>query len=383
MPTTYKLFVPRKVEEKIRYLIRKFPSTEWSGVLFYTHAGKFEDGSLEIYCEDIYPMDLGTGTFTDFKMDETVVGYIAENIELFGCETGLCHSHHSLGAFLSGTDLNTIRTEGNDTNCFVSLVVDTKGTYVAALTRKVQRKTEVVTKSLGSSYEFFGEGEIKTDEDPMSESTQIIDKEVIEYFMLDVEIEHVDNPLAYLDTRFDEIEAKKKTNTSVNILPWSKDKPKLTTTPAPKYLSEDYTFDEYLYKKEPTLFTEEEMGEVKNVDWEPDENIIHKLVCQMVTCSLIVDADKLDLMQWIVRHMVNKYDKIFDGTDGQFAEWKEFIVEFQINQYDRFDMPDEMFDDYDAFQSKIASAMYDKLSTYPTNLYLEQYKKVLTRYIYE
>jgi hypothetical protein len=88
-------------------------------------------------------------------------------------------------------------------------------------------------------------------------------------------------------------------------------------------------------------------------------------------------------MQWIVRHMVNKYDKIFDGTDGQFAEWKEFIVEFQINQYDGFDIPDEMLDDYDAFQSKIAFAMYDKLSTYPTNLYLEQYKKVLTRYIYE
>ena len=95
--TTYKLIVPQKVEEKIRYLIRKFPSTEWSGVLFYTHTGKFEDGSLEIHCQDIYPMDLGTGTFTDFKMDESVIGYIAENIDLFGCEMGLVHSHHTMG----------------------------------------------------------------------------------------------------------------------------------------------------------------------------------------------------------------------------------------------------------------------------------------------
>jgi hypothetical protein len=156
-------------------------------------------------------MDLGTGTFTDFKMDESVVGYIAENIDLFGCDMGLVHSHHSLGAFISGTDSNTIRTEGNDTNCFVSLVVDTKGTYVAALTRKVQTKLKVTTEDLGTSYEFFGEGSktVQDEKGPIQQDYK--DDCFIEYFMLDVEIEHVDNPLAYLDTRFDEIqEAKKK-----------------------------------------------------------------------------------------------------------------------------------------------------------------------------
>lgn len=388
MPTTYKLFVPRKVEEKIRYLIRKFPSTEWSGVLFYKHTGNFEDGTLELYCEDIYPMDLGSSTFTDFKMDENVIGYVAENIELFNCETGILHSHHTMGAFFSGTDLDTLRSEGNDTNCFLSLIVDTRGTYVAAITRKVKEKKEITTHYYGKSYEFFGDGEVKIEPPYQAPNVgqKYIDVEAIEYFMLDVDVEKVDNPLSYLDKRFDEIEAKKKSNVPDKVLSWmdGTGKTVLTTTPAPKYIGKEYTFDDYLHKKkEPALFTEEEMGEVKDVDWEPDENIIHKLVCQMVTCSLIVDADKLDLKQWIVRHMVNKYDKIFGGTDGQFAEWKEFIVEFQINQYDGFDMPDEMFDDYDALQSKIASAMYDKLDTYTTNEYLEQYKGVLTRYIYE
>lgn len=90
------MYVPRKVEEKIRYLCRKFPNLEWSGVLFTRHSGNFEDGTLEIYCEDIYPMDLGSPGFTQFKMDETVAAYIAENIELFDCDVQLIHSHNNM-----------------------------------------------------------------------------------------------------------------------------------------------------------------------------------------------------------------------------------------------------------------------------------------------
>ena len=89
--TTYKLLVPRKVEEKIRYLLRKFPSTEWSGVLFYNFEGSFENNDLKIICEDIYPMDLGDDTYTNFNMNEEVAAYIAENIELFDCQLGLVH----------------------------------------------------------------------------------------------------------------------------------------------------------------------------------------------------------------------------------------------------------------------------------------------------
>ena len=71
--STYRLFVPKKVEEKIRYLIRKFPNTEWSGVLFIKHTGSFEEGNLVITCEDLYPMDLGTTGWTEFKMNEVKV----------------------------------------------------------------------------------------------------------------------------------------------------------------------------------------------------------------------------------------------------------------------------------------------------------------------
>ncbi len=87
----YKLIVPENVEKKIRYLLRKFPSTEWSGVLFVTHEGSFENNDLVITCKDIYPMDLGNATFTEFTMNEDVTAYMSENIELFDCDLQLVH----------------------------------------------------------------------------------------------------------------------------------------------------------------------------------------------------------------------------------------------------------------------------------------------------
>lgn len=83
--------VPQKVEAKIRHLIDKFPHTEWSGILFYTYSGNFEDKSLTITCEDILLMDIGTAGWTDFHMTPDVAAYIAQNPELFTAEIGLVH----------------------------------------------------------------------------------------------------------------------------------------------------------------------------------------------------------------------------------------------------------------------------------------------------
>ena len=411
--TTYKLKVPRKVEEKIRYLCRKFPTLEWSGILFTSYEGNFEDGSLVITCQDLYPMDLGTSTYTDFKMDETVAGYIAENINLFGCDMNLIHSHNQMSCFFSGTDTSTLRSEGNDQNCFVSLIVNNAGTYCAAITRKVQTKLKITTEDLGTSYEFFGEGSktVQDEKGPIQQDYK--DNSFIEYFMLDVEIEQVDNPLAYLDTRFDEIqEAKKKrvpvTSTTINPpvikasedgnhSPWIPSGKKNLFPPSTSEVlkrggfgndfDEDYSFREWQNRqnqhKEPTLFSDDKMAEMIDTSgWEPDPTIIHRLVCQMITCSLIV-SDNIDLKQWITRWMDKKYEELFSQIPSQFEEWSEFIVEFQINQYIDSDTPDEVFEDMNMYQSKIAKAMYDELYPYSENDYVSSYMEILTRYTYE
>lgn len=296
-------------------------------------------------------------------------------------------SHHSLGAFISGQDSKTLQIEGNDTNCFVSLIVDTKGTYVAAVTRKMQKKTEVVTKSLGTSYEFFGEGEIKTGEDAMSESTKVVDSEVIEYFMLDVEVEHVDNPLESLDARFEEIEAKKKAEKPVKVYVPEKAEEKPFVKPGYDF-DGDKDFYEWLHSerkkdsiKEEELFTEAEMMDVDPSDWQPNEKIIKQLVNQLVTSSLIVNSS-IDLKQWITRHMVNKYSEIFNDNT-EFELWADYMTEFIIHHYPLGEVPYTMCENDDILYSRIASAMADELGEYPSNSFLDHYINTLSSYIYE
>ena len=381
---TYKLIVPRKVEEKIRYLCRKFPTLEWSGVLFTTHEGNFEDGNLVITCQDIYPMDLGSPGFTQFKMDETVSAYIAENIELFDCDVQLVHSHNQMQCWFSGQDQATLREEGNDRNCFVSLIVNNAGTYCAAITRKLSLTKKVTVETSGVFYEFFGEGK-KALTIGASPVENVSEETAIQYFMLDVEVEKVENPLEYLDTRFDEIEAKKKAaappkvNQKIEKFPYIE-----------RPVDEDEAFFDWIHKDKPTvespkqasLWDKDEMDEMIDVSgWNPDPTIIHHLCCQMVTSSLIVNSD-IDLKQWIVRHMEKKYKEIFEDME-EFERWADSMIEFILNHYNDPDVPAQLYDDWDYYMAKIAGAIIDELSEYPSNDYIDEYIAQLTKRGYE
>lgn len=367
-------------------------------MLFYTHTGSFEENNLEIHCEDIFPMDLGSGTFTSFTTDETVVAYIAENIDLFSCDMGLVHSHHSLGAFISGTDRDTIQSKGNDTNCFVSLIVDTRGTYVAAITRKIQTKKKIITEDLGTSYEFFGEGSVKMQDGKGLVEGKNTEESFIEYFMLDVQIEQVDNPLSYLDTRFEEIQANKQKfskvhgsspiNNSPVILPKSIHGVNLGEKSGGISISEDTEFNDWLHKRqntyEQTLFSEEEMNSmIDTSEWQPDPTIIHYLAAQLVTCSLIVNKD-IDLKQWIVKHMEKKYDELFVSTSNvEFETWADNYIEFISNHYNDPAVPTEVYDDWDTYMSRINEALAEELGEYPGNPYLDYYIDLLLNKVYE
>lgn len=374
--STYKLIIPEKVEEKIRYLLRKFPSTEWSGVLFTTHEGNFEDNNLVITCQDIYPMDLGNATFTQFQMSEDVASYMAENIELFDCDLQLVHSHHVMSTSPSGTDLNTLRTEGNDRNCFVSLIVNNAGTYYAAVTRKVTSKSQITITNLDCSYEFFGEGKVKV---PMeAQEAEMRESTVIEYFDLDIERHTISNPLEYLDTRFAEILRKKESQIKYNT----------PSTPLTNTDFHDWLHKDNSIKSEPYLFDATTMKSLEytrtdnhdipsgQFNFIPNQKLIHKAVVRMVLCSFIINPDKVDLRQWVKIHMKKKYEEIFhiDSSNNleEFNEWKDFIVSYSLDYYEELSQIDP--NHWEDATFAIIEAMLEELGEFRgANPYIDSY----------
>lgn len=366
--------------------------------MFYTHQGSFENNDLTITCEDIYPMDLGNATYTEFSMSEDVAAYMAENIELFDCNTALCHSHHTMSSQFSGTDMQTLQTEGNDTNCFVSLIVNTAGSYSAKITRKVQTKSEVTIKKLGTSYEFFGEG-TKEPSHNDEETTKVIDKEVIEYFDLEVERHEVPNTLAYLDTRFEEIEEKKETEKKKEYIAKSNNS---SFNGGSFWDYRDQLKDMYTIKegelfpqKENTLTPKDkEKLQELNKDWQPNPKDIHAAVVHILTCNLILNPEKIDLKQWVKRHMENVYKKIFgehslyeceNKACGAFSEWRDFIIQYTIDYFNYDDVPDAFMDrDFNLIQSRVAQAVIDEILEFvDVNPYIKSYYEALSLQVVE
>lgn len=149
---TYKMVIPEKVEDKIRFLCDKIHEVEWSGTLFYKVEGTFENDDLVVTCVDLYLMDIGSAAYTEFNMSPDVISYMADTPELLDCKTGLIHSHNNMSTFFSGTDTSTLQEEGTDRNHFVSLIVNNEGTYTAGITQKVTYEKDINETASSSTY---------------------------------------------------------------------------------------------------------------------------------------------------------------------------------------------------------------------------------------
>lgn len=299
----------------------------------------------------------------------------------------------NIKAFFSGQDVKMIQQEGNDTNCFVSLVVDTRGQYVAIVTRKIQTKSEVTVKNLGKSYEFFGEGSKEITHDG-TETTKVIEKEVIEYFDLEVERHEVPNTLGYLDDRFNEI-AKKKSA--------AKEERFMFPPQGQIEVDKEQNFLDFLHNKKaeerdlfeennPTITKEDKEMLNEVLDWHPDENKIRIAALHIITCNFILNPEKVDLKQWVARHMMKMYERIFGKYTQQslefsrccaFTEWKDFIVQWTIDYFEDDTAPDDLFDEGDIYTSKVAEALYDEISQYSgnNNFYIDSYLEAIEQYI--
>ena len=74
---SYKLTVTENLEKQIRFMC------------------DFKEGTLHIICKDFFLQDIGASTYTEFKNDVDLAGYVAAH-SLWDCYMGLIHSHNTM-----------------------------------------------------------------------------------------------------------------------------------------------------------------------------------------------------------------------------------------------------------------------------------------------
>ena len=379
----YKLIIPAEVERKIRFTCQKVWNTEWSGTLFFTHEGSFENNDLVIRCVDIYIMDIGTQAYTEFDMNPDVIAYMTNNPELLDCQMGLIHSHCTFATFFSGTDTATLKEEGRDRNNFVSLIVNNAGSYTAAITRRI--KSKQVIESV--SYEFFGDGE------KQDTKKYVNDADEIEWFYLKIEKEGENYSFPDMAARLEEIKQAKAEKAKKAQAPTysSGYKPVIANSYGTKAGPANLVNKEDSKPKvtQPTLFD--------NVDDLPfddnyslpygqvtfDKVTLKSLVLQLITGSIIISNDsKIDITKW-AKSMPALYEKRFGkGEEGMenFKMWADTYTEY-LTWYVTDEKLEELGFDETEICAICAHDMIEELTKLPENDYIKGYIDALQKYL--
>ena len=398
--SSYKLLVSLELEKKIRYYLDRFPSIEYSGTLFYTVFGSFETNDLVINAFDFLLQDIGTGAYTEFNQSPDVIGYMVEHPELLD-ETvyqGLMHSHHNMGAFFSGTYTSTLREEGSDRVHFVSLIIDTKGTYQAAITRVVVEEM----KATGFiKYPTFNNKEVVGN--PITYS---FNRKKIEYFMLEVTRPELENPFQELSDRIKEVQEQKvKAAKAATPITYSTNKNESYTGYNNNYL-DPYKSNNtvptngisyqtnvgrgnlsipinknYEVPKNQLPFEEPDVDLDTPVPYgyvKVDPELIQELIAQLITGDVNYFMEEGVTLESLIPACESMFELRFPDKK-LFHAWAEQYVEFLV--YYTEDPKLEMYED-EVVAALIANDMSELLRKFITeNGYIKSFVEILDRYI--
>jgi hypothetical protein len=109
--------------------LKRFPSDEWSGPAFYELKKDEKGVPVEWVLHGFHPLDLGGSTSTEWDGEDFLKirkKLLLDNPIYAKCYQGIIHSHHTMGAFLSGTDKGHIEEAANLVG-YPSLVVASSG----------------------------------------------------------------------------------------------------------------------------------------------------------------------------------------------------------------------------------------------------------------
>lgn len=357
----FKLIINAETQKKIDLLCLQISDVEWSGTLFYEYEGSWKENNLVIKVIDFYLQDIGNTGYTVFKQTTDIAGYRVDK-DLLTAKMGLIHSHHNMSAFFSGTDLNTLQSEALDHDHFVSLIVNNKRKYVAAITgvECIEKKLNIKEKVKFVTFE--GVEEVIEYEDYEDETKE----NNIFYTELEIEIEEYENSNFELISRIEELKNKKINNVKNSYESFNS---RFDNTYTPKV---NNTFNEYqqlnLFSKpvetiKPFSGFDDKIEELKNTNnvnlVKVNPSLIEHKVKQIITLSrLLPKSNQLPVHSFIKRF--DNYCKESFGGINEFTGFLSFYLEDIIMDYTIIKDPDNVMFTEEEIVYKIA---YDILET--------------------
>jgi hypothetical protein len=146
-----------KLMSQVRFLCRSIREDEWSGILFYTSTGEFGTESFSVVAEELYLMDIGSSTYTEYDWgDPELIKFMMANPPVRKMQKGHIHSHNKMDVFFSGTDIDELAENAENHNYYLSVIVNNEGDICAKIAFHAKmRLTRTCTFSDGNGKEII------------------------------------------------------------------------------------------------------------------------------------------------------------------------------------------------------------------------------------
>lgn len=145
-----KFIVSEQLQNEIDFLHSAIGSIEWSGILLYTVENKDVSNMKDIVFvgKHVYLMNIGSSATTGFEYDGIIVDMYDDLPDMIDDNIGIIHSHHTMSAYHSQTDLSDLDKNSSVYNYYISLVVSFNKKYACKIAfpskGKVTREIELI-----------------------------------------------------------------------------------------------------------------------------------------------------------------------------------------------------------------------------------------------
>jgi len=174
---------------QIAYYHHKSGNIEWSGPLMYSREGvsnledlltQGENKTMELTVHEILLADIGTSGYTSYTLDDQEIQGRIMDYQMEGMHMGLCHTHHNMKTFFSGTDNEELQENTPNHKMYLSLIVNFSdgGSYSA-------RICSVNTEKIALSEALKGKN--ITSDQTVDLATIFIENKVIDYIDLNIQ----------------------------------------------------------------------------------------------------------------------------------------------------------------------------------------------------